>query len=77
MLINSWATKPDESREGFSQLKGGEGITVRTGSILEAHVEHGFIIVDGDKRRTVVGQRISGQGLAWGSVAPRGDYPDV
>jgi hypothetical protein len=50
---------------------------LRTGSVGEADVERGRIGVDGDERRTVVGQRISGQGPALGSAALRGDDPNV
>ena len=50
---------------------------IRTGSIGEAHVERSRIRVDGDERRTVVGQRIPGEGLALRSDACRGDYPSV
>ena len=50
---------------------------LRTGRIGEAYVERGRIRVDGDERWTVVGQRIFGQGLALGRVAPRGDDPGV
>jgi hypothetical protein len=50
---------------------------LRTGSVGEAYVERGRIRVERDERRTVVGQRIFGQGLALGSAAPRRDDPSV
>lgn len=50
---------------------------IRTRSIGEAYVERSRIGVDGDERRTGVGQRILGQGLALGSIACRGNNPKV
>ena len=74
-LIDSWATKPDASRKGLVICRT-KNVSL-TGGIGEAYVERGRIRVDGDERRTVVGQRIFGQGPALDSVATRGDDPNV